>query len=88
MPAQDNHRSGNGIEFPAKRAEAITPDDANDIVTVTRALYVGSAGDVRVDMADGSDVTFSSVPSGTVLPLRVRRVYATGTTASGIVGLS
>jgi hypothetical protein len=37
--------------------------------------------------ADGTDVTFANVPTGTKLPVRVSKVKATGTTASSIVAL-
>ena len=74
---------------PASNAEEITPHDTN-LVTTTRALYVGTGGNVKVEMLDidgGSAVSFLNVPDGTLLPLRVIRVHATGTTASDIVGL-
>jgi hypothetical protein len=37
-------------------------------------------------MLDGSVVTIANVPNGTMLPLRVDRVLATGTTAGAILG--
>ena len=57
-----------------------------DLAHVTRALYVGSGGDLAVRMLDGSSVTLLNVPSGTLLPLRVGRVLPTST-ASGLLGL-
>ena len=71
---------------PASHAFAVTPSDAADLDNWALALYVGTAGDVRVDTWGGETVTFANVPAG-VLPVRVKRVYATGTTAAGIVGL-
>jgi hypothetical protein len=67
-------------------AAAITTSDTNNIRT-TRGLYVGGTGSVKVDMAYGTVVTFSSVPAGTVLPIQVTRVYATDTTATLMVAL-
>ena len=52
-----------------------------------RALFVGQGGNLTVRMAGGQDVTFEAVSGGTILPVRVRRVYATGTTASALVAL-
>ena len=52
-----------------------------------RAVYIGGAGNVKVDMADGSTVTFEAVPVGTFMPIQVRKVYATGTTATNIHAL-
>lgn len=57
------------------------------------AIYVGGQtgssadGDVKVDMEGGGTVTFKSVPVGTTLPVRCTRVYATGTTATNLVGM-
>lgn len=76
-----------GLSAPADHAFAITPDDGTDLSYVTRALYVGSAGAVTVVMAEGTTITFSGLFAGQVLPVRVRRVLATGTTATALVGL-
>jgi hypothetical protein len=74
------------VTAPAAGAFAITTSDTGNFYAT--ALYVGTGGDVKVDTeADDSAVTFTGVPSGSVLPVRVKRVYATGTTASNIVGL-
>jgi len=71
---------------PAHGAVAVTPSDATSF-PVTRALYVGTAGNLTVRMADGQDnVLFSNVPVG-IIALQVDKVYATGTGAAGIVAL-
>ena len=70
---------------PAANAVAVTPSDSVDLAYVTRALYVGGAGDVSVQM--GATVSFIGVQAGSVLPIRVSRVNAAGTTATGIVAL-
>jgi len=72
---------------PAFHGFAITTSDGTDLTEVTRALYVGGAGAVHVLMASGGDVTFANVAAGTVLPIRVQRVLATGTTATLVLGL-
>lgn len=71
----------------ASGAFPITPDDANDIMMPTRGVYIGAAGNLRVLMVDGTEVTFTSLAVGVVHPLQVRRVYSTSTTAGLIVGL-
>lgn len=76
-----------GLDAPASDGFAITPDDATDLVETTRALFVGSAGDIALVLASGAALTFANVASGTLLPLRARRIEATGTTASAIIGL-
>lgn len=70
----------------AHAAAAVTPSDSTDI-RPTRAVYVGGAGDVKVDMASEGTVTFVGVNAGTVLPIQATRVYATGTTATNLVAL-
>jgi hypothetical protein len=49
-------------------------------------LYIGTSGDVTVTTVGGNDVTFANVPVG-VLPIRVKRVWATGTSATGIIAI-
>lgn len=73
---------------PATVAYAITPDDGNNLPELYRALYIGAAGDLACQMSDDSIVSFTAVPAGSVLPVRVKRVLDTGTTAGNIVGLS
>lgn len=76
-----------GLESPAREAVAVTPDDAADLGNTSRSIYVGSTGDIAVHMVgESSSVVFKSVPVG-ILPIRVDRVLATGTTASDIVAL-
>ncbi len=76
-----------GLTAPARDADAITPSDTTDLPSATRALYVGEAGDLQVQMVSGQTVTLSNVQAGIVYPLRVSRVLAAGTTATGLVGL-
>lgn len=77
-----------GVDSPASRAFAITPNDSTDLTTQTRALYVGTAGNLVVTLVgDSSSVTFSNVAAG-YHPLRVKRVHATSTTATGLIGLA
>lgn len=45
-------------------------------------LYVGGAGNVSVVTIGGDTITFSAVPAGTILPIQVDRLRATGTTAT------
>lgn len=73
--------------WPASGVEAVTPHDTNELTVVSRALWVGSAGDLAVLMVDGTTATFVGIPAGTLMPLRVRRVNSTDTTASSIVSL-
>jgi hypothetical protein len=67
------------------RAASIVPADDADLPYVTRALHVGTAGDLTVTLSGGQTVTFATLSAGWH-PIRVARVHATGTTADGIVG--
>jgi hypothetical protein len=67
-------------------AAAVTPSDSVDI-RPTRSLFVGVAGNIKVDMALGTTLTFTNVLAGSILPVQVKRVYSTGTTATSIVAL-
>lgn len=67
---------------------AITPSDTVNFSRETHGgIYVGGTGDVVAVLYDGSTVTFTAVPAGTILPVRAIRVNATGTTATNLVGL-
>lgn len=77
------------LTAPASVCFAITPDDAAALAEVTRAIYVGTGGNLAVRAADSaSDVTFVNAPSGAILDIRVSHVRATGTTAANLVGLA
>ena len=75
------------LEGPANHGFTVTPSDATPLAETCRALYVGSAGDIAVTMASGASLSFVGLGAGTVLPVRVSAVLATGTTASNILAL-
>ncbi len=49
-------------------------------------LYIGGAGDLKVDTIAGSTVTFKAVPVG-FFPVQVKKIYSTGTAAADIIAL-
>lgn len=53
------------------------------------ALYVGTGGDITVEMASGQSVTFKNVPDGTFLPIAVSKVtgVANNAVAADIIAL-
>lgn len=74
--------------YSAVAGFAVTTSDSTVFPTAMRALYVGGTGDVKVRMMrDGTTLTFSAVPGGTILPIEVDMVFATGTTATLILAL-
>ena len=70
-------------------AEVYTP--VNDVDTFSTPAFVclaGSGGNIVVRPANGAAaVTFTGLPVGYVLPLRVAGINLTGTSATGIVVL-
>ena len=72
------------ISDPAFRAVTITPSDTE--IPTTRGVYVGTTGDLIVTMhGDTADVTFANVQSGSILPIQVNYIRASG--ASDILAL-
>ena len=76
-----------GGASPATDAFHVTPDDTTVFPQPTRAIYVGTGGDVSIELIGGGIVTLRGTQSGMIYPLRVQKVLATGTTAADIVGL-
>lgn len=72
---------------PPEAAAALVPHDAADLPHATRALYVGTGGDLVVAFLSGDVVRLANVQAGALLPMRVTRVLATGTTAGDLIGL-
>lgn len=68
------------------KAAVVVPADAGTLVNFNR-MFIGGAGNLKVDLQDGSNVTFTGIPAGFLLELSVSRVYATGTTCTNMVGL-
>jgi hypothetical protein len=63
------------------------PNGSNTTGFNTWGIYVGVSGDVKVDLLYGGTVIFKAMPIG-LYPLRVKRFYAPGTTATNVLGLA
>lgn len=77
------------VDSQARSLTTITPSDTVDLTIYQKALYVGVAGDlsvIPVNQSTDTAVVLKNHPVGYV-PIQVRRVMATGTTATSIVGL-
>lgn len=77
------------LTWPLSKGVLLVHSDTDDLVNVSRALYVGVTGDVKVDLYENgvrTTVTFKAVPVG-ILPVRASRVYAAGTTATSVLSL-
>lgn len=89
------------LDSPFQGAYAITTG-SSALPTVTRGIYVGTTGNVAVQMlgygigntsnlastdyTGNTIVTFIAVPAGAVLPIRATYVYA-NTTANNLIAL-
>lgn len=73
---------------PLSRAVTVLPDDNTDLTFQTRAVLLGTGGDLAVMTAHGDTLTLAGLKSGVLYPLALHRIQATGTTATGIVGLA
>ena len=73
---------------PAVGAETVDISSSDDtLAQESRGIYVGTSGDLKVDLAGGTTVTFSNLAAGVVHPLRVVKVYMDGTNADDIVAV-
>lgn len=74
---------------PATGMVAVSPSDSTDLSRPTRGLFIGGAGNVSVVPAYDSEtaVVFNGLAAGALLPIVVKRVNATDTTATNIVAL-
>ena len=91
-------RAVSDVDSPAEFAYEIPENQNGTHSTPTRALYIGSAGNVYVRMVNtyvgatgeetlGANVLFQGVVAGKILPIRIQAVWAdvvtpTATTAN------
>lgn len=71
------------VDSSVEGSVVVTPSDTVDLTHVTKGLWFEGAGTVKVTWADGSETT-RTVNAGVDYPWSVKRVWATGTTATGI----
>lgn len=79
-------------EHPEYQANPITPDNSNDLAAgpdggTCRALYIGGAGNVNVDLLGGGTAVLTGLSAGQIVVVGVQRVRLTSTTATGILAL-
>ena len=64
----------------------VTPSDSVDLTYIVRAIRVTVGGTVKITSGDGTAVT-CAFTDGETRPLTASRIWATGTTATGIEGM-
>ena len=74
------------LSGPVTDALPVSPDDLTDLPNVAVGLYVETGGTVSIVTVTGETRTIA-VADFSILPIGVRRVRATGTTATGIHAL-
>jgi len=80
-----NKDTADSVRAP-QRAAAISPSDSVDLPNVTKGIWAATTGTLKVDMVSGGTVTLTGIPAGKFLPIAAKRVYATGTTVTGLIG--
>jgi len=79
-----NHASS--LESPATILVPVTPSDTEDLPSASRAINVAGGGAVRVTTTGNTTATIH-VAAGIGFPVRATRIWATGTTATGITAM-
>lgn len=73
-----------GSSSPANDAALVTPSDTVDLPAVPKGVYIATEGALRITMLSGTTLTTPTLHVGWH-PLKVTRIFATGTTATGIM---
>jgi hypothetical protein len=71
---------------PATKGYEITPSDSTDLSPHARVLFIGTGGDLKITTKGDTTITFP-VLTGQYVLFQVKRVWATGTTATDIVSM-
>ena len=84
----DAYANVDALTAQCRGALPVTPSDSTDLTNIPKALYVTVAGNISVDPVDGlsTAVIFPVTAGQTFDFVRVKRIRATGTTATVIAG--
>lgn len=75
------------LDSPGTEHYDITPSNSSDEAIAFRALYVGVGGDVVLVSLAGTAKTYKNAASGSIIPMRGKRVNSTNTTATNLIGI-
>jgi hypothetical protein len=87
VAVDDFASASSGLVAPYAHAAVLTKSDTDELVEASRALYIGGTGNINVVTVSGETVLFSALPVGTVLPIRIKQLLSTNTTATLVVAL-
>lgn len=75
------------LSSPATHCAVAALSDTVDLTDITRAISFTVAGAIKVTMLGGETVVIPSgnLNTGQMNPMRVSRIWATGTAATGIL---
>lgn len=78
------YNDGNGYD-----AYEVTPSNDDDLEIFSKAIYISitGSGSLTVTTVSGREVTFTGLQANTVIPIKAKKVHATGTDVDGIVAL-
>lgn len=74
-----------------EHVEAIDVSSTDQTLKYNSVIFVGTGGasaTLKVTTISGEDVTFTSLISGTILPVICKKVFKTGTSATNLMALS
>lgn len=75
------------VSVSVKNIIAITPSDSTNLANTTRAIYVSGTSTIKIDTAGGqTGVTIANLAGGIWHPIQATKIYATGTSATGLLG--
>jgi len=83
-PLRDSY---DGIPITANDSVDIPAGPGGPVNTPCIGLFVGSAGNVAATTPSGVAVSFTAVPAGTIIDVALKRVLATGSTATQLSAL-
>ena len=75
----------NKVTYQAIKSVDVTPDDNSDLAIIGAIIFVGGGGNLEVTTVSGDTVIYKNLPDAYTLPVQVRRVKATNTTATDII---
>lgn len=82
----ENPAQQSGVDSFGQSGRPVTTSDTVDLSPYAKSLVVLAAGTLKIlpaKNADAAPIAYTdSLPAGTIIPYRVRRVFATGTTAT------
>jgi hypothetical protein len=74
-------------QAPARTWRVIVPSDTVNLPAGCRGIYVGGGGNITAVGEDNVAVLFTAVPVGVFAPIAPKRINATGTAATLMIGL-